>query len=77
MHDSFSSPTELKGKLMDAFKGKLPSTYMYNFQIGYFTKKGSSKRWIEQEADLLSMYKQFDHSDTITIFVIERRPWPM
>ena len=51
---------------MDAFKGKLPSTY--NFQIGYFTKKGNSKRWIEQEADLLSMYKQFDQSDTITIF---------
>ena len=51
---------------MDAFKGKLPSTY--DFQIGYFTKKGNSKRWIEQEADLVSMYKQFDHSDTITIF---------
>jgi hypothetical protein len=66
MHDSFSSPTELKGKLMDTFNGKLPSTY--DFQIGYFTKKGNSKRWIEQEADLLSMYKQFDHSGTITIF---------
>ena len=67
MHDSFSSPTELKGKLVDTFKGKLPSTY--DFQIGYFTKKGNSKRWIKQEADLLSMYKQFDHSDTIIIFL--------
>ena len=66
MHESFLSPTELKGKLMDTFKGKLPSTY--DFQIGYFTKKGNSKRWIEQEADLVSMYGQFENSDTITIF---------
>ena len=50
MHDSFSLPTELKGKLMDAFKGKLLSAY--DFQIGYFTPKkeivsdGSSRRLI-------------------------------
>ena len=61
---------------MDTFTGKLPSTY--DFQIGYLTKKGSSKRWIEQEADLLSMYAQFDQCDTITIFVMEsRRLQPM
>ena len=65
MHDSFSSPTNLKGKLMDTFMGKLPSTY--DLQIGNLTKKGSSKRWIEQEADL-SMYAQFDQCDRITIF---------
>ena len=53
MHDSFSSPTQLKGKLMDTFKEKLPSTY--NFLIGYPTKKGSSGWWIEQEADLQCM----------------------
>ena len=53
---------------MDTFKGKLPCTY--DFQIGYFTKKGNSKRWIEQEADLVSMYKQFDYTDTITIFFV-------
>ena len=53
MNDSFSSPTQLKGKLMDTFKEKLPNTY--DFQIGYLTKKGSSKRWIEQEADLQCM----------------------
>ena len=38
---------------MDTFKEKLPSTY--DFQIGYLTKKGSSKWWIEQEADLQCM----------------------
>ena len=52
---------------MDTFKGKLPSTY--DFQIGYLIKRGSSKRCIEQEADLISMYTQFDHSDTIAIFL--------
>lgn len=76
MHDSFSSPTELKGKLMDTFTGKLPSPY--DFQIGYLTKKGSSKWWIEQDADL-SMYAQFDQCDTITIFFVmeSRRLRPM
>ena len=63
VHESFSSPTDLRGKLMDTFKGKLLSTY--DFQIGYLTKRGSSKWCIEQEADLISMYT---HSDTITIF---------
>ena len=51
---------------MDTVKGKLPSTY--DFQISYLTKRGSSKRCIEQEADLISMYAQFDHSDTVTTF---------
>ena len=51
---------------MNTFTGKLPSAY--NFQISYLTKKGSSKRWIEQEADVLSMYAQFDQCDTTTIF---------
>ena len=34
---------------MDTFKDKLPSTF--DIQIGYLTKKGNSKRWIEKEAD--------------------------
>ena len=51
---------------MDTFKDKLPPTY--DFQIGYFTKKGNSKRWIEQEADLISMYSQFEGSDAISLF---------
>ena len=65
MHEEFQSPTELK-KLMDTFKDKLPDSF--DFQVGYVTKKGSSKRWIEQEADLTSMYKQLEGSETVTIF---------
>lgn len=66
VHDVFQSPTELKTRLMDTFKDKIPDTY--NFQVGYHVKKGSGKRWIEQEADLVSMYKHYEGSDTITLF---------
>ena len=66
VHEVFRSPTELKMKMMDTFKDKLSSNC--DFQLGYLTKKGNSKRWIEQEADLISMYKQFEGSETITIF---------
>lgn len=41
VHDTFKSPTELKTRLMDTFKEKLPTTY--DFQVGYHTKKGNSK----------------------------------
>ena len=51
---------------MDTFIDKLPDSF--DFQVGYVTKKGSSKRWIEQEADLTSMYKQLEGSETVTIF---------
>ena len=50
---------------MDTFIDKLPDSF--DFQVGYVTKKGSSKRWIEQEADLTSMYKQLEGSETVTI----------
>ena len=39
-----------------------------DFPVGYITKRGNSKRWIEQAADLNSMYKQFESGDTITFF---------
>ena len=63
MHQLFQSPTELRGKLLETFKEKLPNSF--DFQV---TKRGNSKRWIEQEADLMSMYGQFEQGDTITIF---------
>lgn len=66
VHDQFTSPTELRKKLMDSFKDKLPSSL--DFQIGYLTKKGNGKRWIELSADLASMYKHHEFSDGITIF---------
>ena len=43
VHEEFASPTDLKQKLMDSFKDKLPSSL--DFQIGYLTKKGNGKRW--------------------------------
>ena len=64
MHQMFQSPTELRVKLLETFKEKLPNST--DFQVGYLTKRG--KRWIEQEADLMSMYSQFEQGDTITIF---------
>ena len=41
-----------------------------DFDIGYIAKKGNAniKRWVCQAADLLSMYKQLETSDTITLF---------
>jgi hypothetical protein len=54
---------------MDTFKEKLPNTY--DFQVGYFGNKGtasSSKRWIELDADLTSMYKHYEGCDTVTLF---------
>ena len=62
----FSSPAALRMKLMDSFGEKIPSTC--DFTVGYITKRGNSKRWIEQSADLNSMYKQFERGDTITFF---------
>ena len=66
VHQAFQSPTELRGKLLETFQDKLPNTL--DFQVGYLTRRGNSKRWIEQEADLISMYSQFEQGDTITIF---------
>ena len=47
------------------FQGESPSG---DFPVGYITKRGNSKRWIEQPADLSSMYRQFESGDTITFF---------
>ena len=63
----FLSPTVLRLKLMDSFTEKVPSSG--DFPVGYITKRGSSKCWIEQPADLNSMYGQFESGDTITFFV--------
>ena len=50
---------------MDSFREKVPSSG--DFPVGYI-KRGNSKRWIEQAADLNSMYRQFESGDTITFF---------
>lgn len=66
VHETFRSPDQLKTMLVDTFTDKLPDNG--DFQIGYFTKKGNSKRWIEGEADLVSMYKHCAGSEHITLF---------
>ena len=62
--ETFSSPIQLKERLVDDFKDKLPG----EFDVGYVAKRGNAKRWIHQAADLTSMYKQLGTSDTITLF---------
>ena len=64
VHDVFTSPSSLNKKLQETFGDRLPTAD--EFQIGYIAKRG--KRWIEEEADLTSMYKHFKHSGTITLF---------
>ena len=49
---------------MDSFREKVPSSG--DFPVGYITKCGNSKCWIEQAADSNSMYRQFESGDTIT-----------
>jgi len=62
--DAFSSPTVLKARLLGDFKDILPG----EFDIGYIAKKGNAELWVCQAADLMSMYKQLETSDTITLF---------
>ena len=50
---------------MDSFREKVPSG---DFPVGYITKRGNSKCWIEQPVDLNSVYGHFESGDTITFF---------
>ena len=63
----FTSPSVLKQKLIDSFQNKIPGD-SEALQVGYIAKRGNGKRWIEEQADLTSMYMQFEHSNTITLF---------
>ena len=71
VHDTFHSPLLLREKLRESFQDKLPASG--SLQVGYIAKRGNGKRWIEQEADLASMYKHFEASQTVTLFC-EGRP---
>jgi len=62
VHNTFQSPTALKQKLKETFGiDKLPGN-IEDLQIGYIAKRGNGKRWIDQDADLSSMYAQFEQS---------------
>lgn len=67
VHDVFTSPAALRFKLIDSFKAKVPATN--NFEIiDYIAKRGNGKQWIEDKADLASMYKHMESCETITLF---------
>ena len=70
-HGMDESPSTLRLKPMESFSDKVPANG--ELQVGYIARRGNGKRWIEQQADLTSMYKQFDNSESITFFCEGRR----
>lgn len=76
VRDRFDSPKSLKEKLVATFKDKLPS--VSSLDIGYFERRGSAKRWIEDQADLDAMYRTFSVGEEITLWVhgcLPRNMW--
>ena len=72
VHDNFNCPQTLKDKLYETFEDKLPSATA--LEIGYFDRRGSTKRWIEDKEDLDAMYRAFPPGEEITLWVHERLP---
>lgn len=65
MHERFATPRAVKEKLRESFREHVPEAL--NFEIGYFEKPGSSKRWIETPEDLDAMYKTY-HNEAIPLW---------
>ena len=65
-HTLFSSPAELKIKLLDAFSNEVPATG--NFQVSYFEPPSSTNRWIIDSRDLTAMYSSFSPGAKITLW---------
>ena len=61
--EKFQSPVALKVK---TFEDKLPPCC--SLDIGYFERRGSAKRWIEDQDDLDAMYRAFSPGDEITLW---------
>ena len=51
---------------MKTFEDKLPPCC--SLDIGYFERRGSAKRWIEDQDDLDAMYRAFSPGDEITLW---------
>ena len=66
VHERFESPESMKTKLKESFKDYLP--HRLDFNIGYFEKHGSGKRWIKDSDDLEAMYDHHPHDNTITLW---------
>ena len=65
--ERFDSPDMLKERLVKSFEDKLPP--LSSLDIGYFERRGSAKRWIEDQEDLDAMYRAFTSGDEITLWV--------
>ncbi len=64
---SSQSPSTLRQKLKESFQDKIPGQ-SNDLQIGYIARRRNGKRWIENDADLSSVYAQLEHSTSITLF---------
>ena len=62
-HEKFSSITELKVSIMNAFMDHVPATTYFN--VGYFLGKQSSKYWIVNKEDLELMYTSMKKKDIL------------
>lgn len=67
IREKFHSPEALKERLVKSFEDKLPSAS--SVDIGYFEKRGSAKRWIEDQDDLDAMYQAFAVGDEIILWI--------
>ncbi len=56
--EEFDSPTGLKARFVESFPYDVPGNL--SFQIGYFHRKSSAKRWIVERRDLQTMFSLFN-----------------
>ena len=66
MKDRFSSPDEIRQKLIKSFPDYVPS--QADFQIGYLEGRASGKRWIICDDDVDAMYKAYFEGDVISVW---------
>ena len=69
-HEKFSSITELKVSIMNAFMDHVPATTYFN--VGYFLGKQSSKYWIVNKEDLELMYTSMKKKDIYVQYIYKK-----
>ena len=70
--DTFTSPLQMKEKLIESFSDHVPGiTEIGRFSIGFFESRNlSGKRWIISPEDLEMMYKKFDPGSEIPCILV-------
>ena len=68
--DTFTSPLQMKEKLIESFSDHVPGiSEIGRFSIGFFESRNSvGKRWIVSPEDLEMMYKKFDPGSEIPLW---------